>query len=101
DEAVFGARRSVDRAANVTIDLPADLPPVVADAVLLERSLANLLGNALRYNPRDGPPWRIDAAAIGDAVNVRIVDHGPGIAAEHRHQVVAPFQRLGDEVDGS
>jgi two-component system, OmpR family, sensor histidine kinase KdpD len=101
DEAVDGARRSVDPRGAVCVDVAADLPPVVADGVLLERSLANLLANALRYNPDDHRPVRVDAAAIGDAVNVRVVDHGPGIAADQRRRVLAPFQRVGDDRDGT
>jgi two-component system sensor histidine kinase KdpD len=101
DEAVDAARRSVDPGGAACIEVAADLPAVLADGVLLERSLANLLANALRYNPADGRPVRVDAAAIGDAVNVRIVDHGPGIAADQRRRVLAPFQRVGDGRDGS
>ena len=43
-------------AARVRVKVPETLPEVRADAVLLERVLVNLLGNALRYSPSDSPP---------------------------------------------
>ena len=43
-------------AADVLVDVPETLPEVCADAVLLERVLVNLLGNALRYSPAGRPP---------------------------------------------
>jgi len=83
-----------DDATRVRLDLPA-VPDVEADPGLLERVLANLVANALRFSPPgDGP--QVSAAAADDVVEVRIVDRGPGIPADHREQVFLPFQRLGD-----
>ena len=70
-------------------------PLVHADAAMLERSLANLVSNALRYNPA-GFPVLIDVAPVGHTVHIRVVDRGPGIPPKERTRVVAPFQRLGD-----
>lgn len=42
-------------------------------AALLERSLANVLANALRHNPGD-EPVRLEAGVVGDAVHLRVVD---------------------------
>jgi two-component system sensor histidine kinase KdpD len=89
-----------DVAAQVEVRLPDDLPLVHADPVLLERALANVLANACRFNPAAGPPVRIDAAAVGDGVHLRVVDHGPGITRDRRRQVLEPFQRLGDQRSG-
>ncbi|MFT3852911.1 MAG: DUF4118 domain-containing protein [Ilumatobacteraceae bacterium] len=87
-------------ATGVVVQLPAELPLVDADAVLLERAVANVLANACRFNPATGTPVRIDAAVVGDGVHLRIVDHGPGIAPSRRRQVLEPFQRLGDQCSG-
>lgn len=83
------------QAKPVRLDIPPELPPVLADPGLLERILVNLLGNALRYSPPDNPPT-IMATESGDAVELRVVDHGPGIPGDQRDQVFLPFQRLGD-----
>ena len=74
--------------------MPFELPDVVADPVLVQRIVANLVSNALRYSP-DEPP-RVTASALGDVVELRVVDTGPGIPVEDRDRVFAPFQRLGD-----
>ena len=78
----------------VVVDVPSDLPPVLADAGLLERVVANLVANALRYSP-DRPPLVV-GSALADRVELRVVDRGPGIPEESRDDVFAPFQRLGD-----
>jgi len=72
-----------------------DLPDVTADAALLERVLANLIGNAVRYSPPGRPPT-VTVSTHDGRVEVRIVDHGPGIPAEDHDRVFLPFQRLGD-----
>jgi two-component system sensor histidine kinase KdpD len=81
--------------AEVELDVPPSLPPVLADGVLLQRVVVNLLGNALRFSPRGIRPV-VAASAFAGTVQVRIIDHGPGIPADRREAVFAPFQRLGD-----
>ncbi len=67
----------------------------MADGGLLERVLANLIDNALRYAPDS--PVRVTAGQVGDRVLIAVVDEGPGIPARRpRTQLFAPFQRLGD-----
>jgi two-component system sensor histidine kinase KdpD len=77
------------------VRLPDDLPAVRADPGLLDRVLVNLVGNALRYSPAGRPP-EIGGAACGTLVELRVVDHGPGIPVDKWEQVFLPFQRLGD-----
>ncbi|MEO7017046.1 MAG: DUF4118 domain-containing protein [Leifsonia sp.] len=81
--------------AEVHLDLPAELPAVSTDAVLLQRVLVNLLSNALRYSPPDTRPV-LSASEFGGQVELRVIDHGPGIPDERREAVFVPFQRLGD-----
>jgi len=71
------------------------LLPVWADPVLLERVIANLVSNALRYSPASQPPV-ITASALGDHAELRVIDRGPGIPDADRQQLFLPFQRLGD-----
>ncbi len=80
---------------RVAVDVPSDVPEVLADPGLLERVLVNLVRNAIRFAPVDHPP-RLTAARLGEHVELRVVDRGPGITAEQRDQVFLPFQRLGD-----
>ncbi|MEV6416079.1 DUF4118 domain-containing protein [Kribbella sp. NPDC051718] len=84
-----------DRAADITVDIPHTLPLVEADPALLERVIANLLANAVRYSPPGRPPL-LTGSSLGDVVEIRVIDRGPGIPREERDRVFAPFQRLGD-----
>jgi two-component system sensor histidine kinase KdpD len=77
----------------VVLDVPEEIPDVVADAGLLERVIVNLVANAQRHAPE--PPL-LTAAPAGDRVELRVVDTGPGIAVSDRDRVFLPFQRLGD-----
>ena len=81
--------------ARVGLRLPAELPEVSADPGLLERILANLVANALRHSPADRPPL-VSASALGDRVEVRVVDQGPGVPESQWQRIFVPFQRLGD-----
>ncbi|MEO6887194.1 MAG: ATP-binding protein, partial [Jatrophihabitantaceae bacterium] len=91
--------RALDHAApgsaKIDVDIPTDLPDVLADAGLLERVLANLVQNALRYAP-DRTSVRVAASAYGGYVEVRVVDHGPGIARADADAVFSAFQRRDD-----
>ena len=80
---------------RVVVEPADDLPLVQADPGLLERVLANLVANALRYSPADAPP-HLTSSRLGDRVEVRVVDRGPGIPPEQWDRVFLPFQRLGD-----
>ena len=46
-------------------------------------------------------PVRIEAGEVGDQIHLRVVDRGPGVAPEQRARLFEPFQRLGDESNGS
>ena len=96
DEVIPAALRSIGpRGADVTLDLPEHMPPVNADAGLLERALANILANATAYSADVSPPW-IVAGAVDGGVDIRIVDRGPGVPPQERERMFLPFQRLGD-----
>ena len=82
-------------AERVVVELDDDLPEVLVDAALLERSLANVVGNSLRYSHDEGTV-RVTADVLEDRLHLRVVDRGPGIPAGDRTKVMAPFQRLGD-----
>ena len=82
-------RQGVDR---VKVDV--DDAVVMADSGLLERVLANLVDNALRYAQES--PVRVTAGQVGDRVLIAVVDEGPGIPRGTEDQLFAPFQRLGD-----
>ncbi len=85
------------QSVGVDLDLPDDLVEVATDQALMERVVANLIRNALSFSP-EGARVSVNAADAGDSVELRIVDHGPGIRSEHKAVVLQPFHRLGDGV---
>jgi two-component system sensor histidine kinase KdpD len=91
-------------ADRIRDDIPDDLPLIDTDAGLLERVIANITANAVRYAPGD-TRVRLLAGEISDErgrrVQIRVVDHGPGVPADERDEMFAPFRRLGDIPRGS
>ncbi|MFM9368817.1 ATP-binding protein [Streptomyces sp. Da 82-17] len=85
---------------SVELDVPETLPMVSADKGLLERAVANVVENAVKYSP-EGEPVRVSASALADRVELRVVDRGPGIPDEAKDRVFAPFQRYGDAPRGA
>jgi len=80
---------------DVMVDIPESLPAVQADPAILERVVVNLIENALRYSPAGKPPL-LAASTLGDLVELRVIDRGPGIPESDRERMFVPFQRLGD-----
>jgi two-component system sensor histidine kinase KdpD len=96
DEVLPAALHSLGLADGaVDVDVPETLPRVLADPGLLERALANVIQNAIRFSPPDRPP-RVTAGAVDGYIDVRIVDRGPGVPREQLERLFKPFQRLGD-----
>ncbi|MEW1863550.1 ATP-binding protein [Streptomyces sp. NPDC088194] len=75
-------------------------PAVLADPPLLERVIANLLANAVRHAPARRPVV-LTASALGDRVELRVIDRGPGMPARDRERAFEPFQRMGDRDNGT
>ncbi|HEX3783888.1 MAG TPA: DUF4118 domain-containing protein [Pseudonocardiaceae bacterium] len=125
-EAVARALSGIDERNLVDVDVDERLPLVLADAGLLERVIANVIDNALRYGrgrgtaggggtasgggkasggptpsggptaSGGGPVVAVRASSYKGQVELRVVDHGPGLPKRASETVFAPFQRLGD-----
>ncbi|MFF8789552.1 ATP-binding protein [Streptomyces sp. NPDC015125] len=85
---------------SVTLDIPEELPIVAIDPGLLERAVANLVENAVKYSP-DGAVVLVSASALGDRVELRIADRGPGVPDSAKDRIFEPFQRYGDAPRGA
>jgi two-component system sensor histidine kinase KdpD len=86
-------------AAGFDVDLDDDLPLVSVDAAQLDRALANVLENSVRF--AGDKPVTIRCRASGRNVVLRISDHGPGIAKEELERVFEPFHRSTEHGGGS
>ena len=83
----------------VSIDLPPDLPPVLADRQRIVQVLNNLLANAARHCP-DSAAIRIAAERDGVHVAVSVSDEGRGIAPERLRHLFRKYPAAGDREDG-
>lgn len=77
---------------RVVLDVPAGLPLVELDAVLIERVLANLLENAAKYTP-PGSELRIAARAHGAEIRLSVQDNGPGLPPGREEALFEKFTR--------
>jgi signal transduction histidine kinase len=84
-----------EAAFEIERDVPEGLPPVMADAAALSRSLQNLLSNALKYGGESR--WvKLSARANGGAdreVRIKVEDRGAGIAPGDLPHIFEPFYR--------
>ena len=84
---------------TVRIDLPPDLPRVMADRQRLVQVLNNLLANAARHAP-ESAPIRIAAEREGLSVAVSVADEGRGIAPDQLGQLFRKYTTAGDRKGG-
>ena len=85
---------------NVTLDLPPNLPTVMADRDRIEEVLQNLLDNAVKYSPRQRE-LTIACRATGDEVIVSVKDTGMGISLRDQERIFERFHRVGDPMSPS
>lgn len=72
---------------------PANLPPMAFDPKMVERILANLIGNALKFTPEGG---RVDVDLVEEASTARlsVTDTGPGIPVEEHEKIFERFHQV-------
>ncbi|HEX7398026.1 MAG TPA: ATP-binding protein, partial [Propionibacteriaceae bacterium] len=94
-EAIPATLATVSDASRTQWTIDPDARQAVADAGLLDRVLANIVENALRYQPSEAPV-AVTASRVANRVEIRIIDNGPGVAADHLEHIFQPFQQQGD-----
>jgi two-component system sensor histidine kinase KdpD len=93
---VEGALAGLDTGEHaIEVDVPDDLPRVDTDPDMAQRVLSIVVANACRFSP-SGRVVRITAGATNDAVEVLVVDTGPGIKPADRATIFDPVSRNGD-----
>ncbi|HZY42187.1 MAG TPA: ATP-binding protein [Anaerolineae bacterium] len=81
---------------TLTVELP-DLPELLIDADMIDRVLANLLDNAIKFTPNHGQ-IRVRAAQHADHIIVRVADTGRGVPPDQRRRFFERFaQASGDQ----
>jgi K+-sensing histidine kinase KdpD len=99
EELVGRALIGLGRLDRVVLDIPEDLPDVLADVGLAERMLANVLENALLH----GGTGRVTVhgGTTLDGVVCEVVDHGPGVPAREWPTLFVPFSGTGGRGPGT
>lgn len=93
-------RSSRSARAPIEVHVPPGLPPALVDGALMDRVLANLLDNALKYTPEDAP-IRVAAAATTDGcITVTVEDGGPGVPDAALGAIFERFARAEDRPGG-
>jgi PAS domain S-box-containing protein len=78
---------------RVTVEVPPDLPVILADPDRLDRILINLLTNALKYSPPNAPVVVRTEPADG-MVTIAVIDHGSGISPDELLHLFERFYRV-------
>jgi two-component system sensor histidine kinase KdpD len=95
-EIVGGARarmKGVLRGHDLQVDFAPNLPLILADGLLLEQVLVNILDNAAKYAP-EGTAITVGALLQGGNVEVAVTDRGPGIPPDDQGRVFDMFYRV-------
>jgi two-component system sensor histidine kinase KdpD len=95
EELVGGALARMEKALarhRVVTAVPADLPLVPVDALLIERVLVNLLDNAVKYTPEGATIW-VSASSDEGRLEIEVADDGPGLPPGEEERVFEKFFR--------
>jgi signal transduction histidine kinase len=82
-----------DRFDRINLHLPSETVVREVDEIRVRLVAKNLIENALRYTPPDGPPVEVELSTKPGMVILRVRDYGPGIPKEHLPRVTEPFYR--------
>jgi two-component system, OmpR family, sensor histidine kinase KdpD len=78
--------------SRIEVTLPDEPPTVRVDAHQVQRALANLLENALKYSPPTELVF-VRVSATSSDVLIRVIDRGSGVSSEDSARIFSPFQR--------
>jgi signal transduction histidine kinase len=89
--------------ANVKIEIHSTMPTLSTERLRLQQVFMNLIGNAIKHNPRDDALVEITCRDVGAFYAFGIQDNGPGIAPEYHEKIFVMFQTLQarDKVEGT
>ncbi|MDD5686723.1 MAG: ATP-binding protein [Elusimicrobia bacterium] len=92
--------RSIDTktyGVGIDVEIEKDLPEIYLDSDRIRQVFQNIIGNALKYSPRDSV-IKLTAGKSSNEVRIAIIDHGPGIADDKKKIIFEKFYRVDDDV---
>ena len=94
DKAAGGLRLQAEQVGvALAVEVPDDLPDVVADPTRIVWVLTNLVANALRYTDRGGRVT-VSAAPVGSLVELSVADDGEGVAVAMQGRIFDKFVQV-------
>lgn len=87
---------AMEKEITLTPNVPADLPELWADPLMVERILINLLANAVKFTPRGGSVWVEARVRAGEPgwVEISVRDTGVGIDPQHHAEIFQRYRRV-------
>jgi signal transduction histidine kinase len=89
-----------DSGASLSLELPAAVPPVVADRDRLMQVMLNLISNAAKFCDRRAGRIAIALHVLPDALRVDVRDNGIGIHPDDHEIIFEKFRQVGDTLTG-
>jgi signal transduction histidine kinase len=86
-----------EKSLQISVDVPPDFPPLMADRQKLDLIIMNLLTNAIKYTP-EGGHISINAWHDGNRAFIAVADSGIGIPPEEREKIFDQFYQVGDSL---
>ncbi|HCZ15794.1 MAG TPA: sensor histidine kinase [Accumulibacter sp.] len=85
-----------EKEAHVEVDLPDNLPLILADRDRLIQVMLNLLSNAVKFLKPGSGRIRVTLSLHADGLQVSVVDNGPGIRPADQQLIFEKFRQVGD-----
>lgn len=98
DELVWQALEDLDGRERVRVNVPEHVPAARVDAGQIQRVLANLLENALKFSPA-GEWVNVTVNATRQELLIRVTDAGPGVPVDETERIFEPFHRVPGTVE--
>jgi signal transduction histidine kinase len=89
-----------DKNVALETDVPADAPPVIADADRVLQVLINLLSNAVKFCEQDSGRVHVGLARHGSSLRVEVRDNGPGVSRADQQVIFEKFRQAADAFGG-
>jgi two-component system sensor histidine kinase KdpD len=83
----------------VGVNIQDDLPLTLLDFSEIDQVLSNLLDNATKYTPQ-GTPISVEVRRVGDDIEVKVSDGGPGVPHDHLPHIFDKFYQVDDRHHG-
>jgi PAS domain S-box-containing protein len=93
----------LDPPKNARVEIRSPLPTLCTEKLRMQQVFMNLIGNAIKHNPRPDALVEINCREAGAFYLFEVKDNGPGIASEYHEKIFVMFQTLQarDKVEGT